>query len=103
MAALRRTVLRRLVLPLATLLLLQWSAALGHCRALRAETLVAVVICMSHGDGTPALDKHGPDNGRVDADWNCPACHQLPVLAHADTPPLGACAPPPPVRAPPFA
>lgn len=124
-AVLRRVALRRLVLPLAVLLLLQWSAAFGHCRALRAEMLAASVICMSHGDGAPVLDQQGPDNGGTKANWDCPACHQLPVLARAEPPrvvpagaawavpavgpkpsappALGARAPPPPARAPPFA
>ena len=113
----------RRVVPalLAALLLLQWGAAYGHCHALHAlaTELPGWTICTAHGtDQTPAT----PDDA-LRADWDCPACHQVPVIGavppplprfeavawhpapapapHLPVATLGPRAPPPPARAPP--
>ena len=115
---------RRLAPLLAVLLLLQWAAAFGHCRALQAASLASALglpgwqICGVHGGQAPT--PYAPD---THADWDCPACCHVPFLdatsppavsgtgiswVRAPLPPacgavatLGPRAPPPPARAPP--
>lgn len=116
---------RRLAPLLAVLMLLQWAAAYGHCRALQAAAHSSVPglpgwqICSVHDGSAPA-----PDGPALHADWDCPACHHVPFLDAAPPPvingtavawvlaaiprthgavaTLGPRAPPPPARAPPI-
>ncbi len=80
----------RWTFALAVLLLIQWSAAYGHCHALAAGSLEAFAgsICSVDGHGGPSGD-HEPGKQKGFADQDCPACHQLPVL-QAAAPPSGA-------------
>jgi hypothetical protein len=77
----------RWTLVLAVLLLTQWSAAYGHCRALAAGTWEAFArsICSVNGHGGSSGDEQ-PGKQTGFADQDCPACHQLPALIAADPP-----------------